>query len=122
MPKDVPSAFQEQVLKVSVEMEPSQPLWKRVPKRDREGKPLSDFMMLIPRLRQSPAAHQQEIATQLAKVLMHYQDVVVFADLNLRLNLLWVSLRAVPGMCLEIPAAIKVAVPEAMLVASKYQE
>ncbi|MGV6857816.1 MAG: hypothetical protein ACWA5X_02475 [bacterium] len=109
-------------MKAAVELEPAAPLWKRVPKEDDNGKPLSDFMMLIPRLRQRPAAEMEGVVTDLATVLEQYQGIVVFADLNLKLNLLWVSLRAVPGMCLEIPAAIKVAVPEAMLVASKYQE
>jgi hypothetical protein len=42
---------------------------------------------------------------------------VVFADLNLKLNLLWVSLRPRPGAISELVAAIRLRVPEALLVA-----
>ena len=45
-----------------------------------------------------------------------HQDVV-FADLNLKLNLLWVSLRPRPGAISELVAAIRLRVPEALLVA-----
>jgi len=41
----------------------------------------------------------------------------VFADLNLKLNLLWISLRPRQGAIAEISAAIRIWVPEAMLVA-----
>ena len=55
----------------------------------------------------------------IGEVLHYYRDAVVFADLNLRINVLWVTVRPVPGICLELPAALKVRVPEAMLVAHK---
>jgi hypothetical protein len=45
----------------------------------------------------------------------------VFADMNLRLNVLWVTVRPIPGICLELPAALKTRVPEAMLVAQRVQ-
>jgi hypothetical protein len=35
----------------------------------------------------------------------------------MRTNLLWVSIRPRPGLTLEIPAAIKTLVPEALLLA-----
>lgn len=57
---------------------------------------------------------------EIQAVLDHYRRVVVFADLNLRLNVLWVSVRPVPGICLELPAAIKYRVPEAMLVGQRF--
>lgn len=109
-------------LKRSTEIHPAEPLWKRVPTRDEEGNYLSDFMMLIPGLKRKTASEQEKTATSISQVLQHYGETVVFADLNLRLNVLWVSIYPVPGMCLEIPAAIKVAVPEAMLVASKHHK
>lgn len=102
-------------------IEPNIPLWQRVPKTDDEGHLLSDFMMLIPGLRNHSRQQIESTVERLLLVLASYQHVVVFADLNLRLNLLWVSIRPRPGMCLELPAAIKEAVPEALLVASNSQ-
>jgi hypothetical protein len=42
--------------------------------------------------------------------------VVVFAEFNLKLNLLWVSIRPVHGIRFEIAGAIQQHVPEARLV------
>jgi hypothetical protein len=96
---------------------PNTPLWQRAPTKDEDGTRLSDFMMIIPRLKKRSSEYRRKVLDALIKVLQHYKDIVVFADLNLKLNVLWVSLRPVKGMCLEIPAAIKMAVPEALLVA-----
>ena len=102
-----------------ITLEPAEPLWKRAPTRGEDGRPLSDFMMIIPGLRQRPAAHLEETIAAIQEVLSFYHRVVVFADLNLRLNVLWVSVKPVPGICLELPTALKLRVPEAMLVAQK---
>lgn len=104
----------------TVLLDPAEPLWKRVPTRDAEGRPFSDFMMLIPRLRSRPRHIKEATIAEIHAVLDHYRRVVVFADLNLRLNVLWVSVRPVPGICLELPAAIKCRVPEAMLVGQRF--
>ena len=93
------------------------PLWSHVPTRDSEGQRLSDFMMLIPKLRDKPKSHLQHVIQQIQEVLEFYQHAVVFADLNLRINVLWVSVKPVPGICLELPAAILDRIPEARLVA-----
>jgi len=45
----------------------------------------------------------------------------VFAEVNLKLNTLWVTVKPVPGICLELAAAIKVRIPEALLVAQKQE-
>jgi len=100
-------------------LQPDEPLWKRVPTRDAEGRPLADFMMLIPRLRQKPEEGVRATVAELETVLTFYRRFVVFADLNLRLNLLWVSVKPIPGITLEVAAAIKQRVPEALLVANK---
>ncbi|HID82941.1 MAG TPA: hypothetical protein EYH06_07390 [Chromatiales bacterium] len=102
-------------------IEPNTPLWQRVPKTDDQGRLLSDFMMLIPGLRHRGRQQIKSTVEKLSAVLARYQHVVVFADLNLRLNLLWVSIRTQPGLCLELPAAIKEAVPEALLIANNPQ-
>ena len=98
------------------------PLWNHVPTRDSEGQRLSDFMMLIPKLRNQPKANLQHVIQQIQEVLEFYQHAVVFADLNLRINVLWVSVKPVPGICLELPAAILDRVPEARLVAQPPQQ
>jgi len=102
-----------------VSLEPAGPLWKRAPTRDRDGRPLSDFMMLIPGLSKRPAVQLEQVLDTIRSVLARYGDAVVFADLNLRLNVLWVSVRPIPGICLELAAALNSAVPESRLVAQR---
>jgi hypothetical protein len=106
-------------LKVSSELSPADPLWKRVPLKNEEGKNLSDFMMIIPRLKYQSADRIKTIINDIEQVLRFYEKQVVFADLNLTLNVLWVSVQPVAGICLEVAAAIHHRVPEAKLVASK---
>lgn len=95
---------------------PGLPLWQVAPTRDLAGKRLTDFMMLIPRLRNRPQIEIERASREIQAVLALHQDVV-FADLNLKLNLLWVSLRPRPGAISELAAAIRLRVPEALLVA-----
>lgn len=100
----------------AVTFEPAEPLWQRAPTRLPDGRPVSDFMMLIPRLRHQPAHIIQNTLTEIDRVLSHYRNVVLFADLNLKINTLWISVRPVPGICLELSAAVKLRVPQAVLV------
>lgn len=108
-------------IRQSGEVAPAEPLWKRAPARDAEGNPLSDFMMIIPRLRSKSPQTIKEVVLIIEKVLACYEHHVVFADLNLNINILWVSLKPVPGMCLEVATAINTHVPEAKLVAQNIQ-
>jgi hypothetical protein len=94
---------------------PGLPLWQLAPTRDTAGARLTDFMMLIPRLRSRPSVEIERASHDIQAVLALHQDVV-FADLNLKLNLLWVSLRPRPGAISELVAAIRLRVPEAVLV------
>ena len=95
---------------------PGEPLWQRAPTHDANGCLLTDFMMLIPRLRTQPPQEIERTSRDLHAVLSLHRDVV-FADLNLKLNLLWVSLRPSPGAISELVAAIRLRVPQAVLVA-----
>ena len=104
---------------MSSELSPAEPLWKRVPMQNEEGKNLSDFMMIIPRLKHESVDKIKTIINEIDQVLRCYDKFVVFADLNLNLNVLWVSVQPVAGICLEVAAAIHHRVPEAKLVASK---
>ena len=98
--------------------EPNTPLWQRVPLKDAQGNLLSDFMMLIPGLKTRSQADINRTLELISAVLERYQHVSAFADMNLQLNLLWISFTPIPGVFSELPEAIQVAVPEAVLVAS----
>jgi hypothetical protein len=106
-----------QLPRISVAFDTSaEPLRKRVPSHDEHGRPLSDFMILIPGLRDKPK-HLVDAAIQDVHIaLTHFRHAVVFAEFNLRLNLLWVSIRPIQGIRFEIAAAIQQLVPEARLV------
>lgn len=106
-------------MKLAVDLTPAQPLWQRAPTRDHQGRMLSDFMMIIPQLRKQPSAVIQRTVANIENTLNLYQKHVVFADLNLKLNVLWVSIKPRPGLCLELATAINFVVPEAKLVAQK---
>ncbi len=99
-------------------LEPAGPLWQRVPLRDEEGRGLGDFMMLIPGLRRRPAHMIEAVVRDILDVLRRHERTVVFADLNLKLEVLWVSVRPLPGACLALAAAIHERVPGAKLVAA----
>ncbi len=97
----------------------STPLWKRVPSQDADGSLLSDFMILIPGLSRHHDLKQQQVCDELQQVLSRYDEQVVFAEMNLKLSLLWVSLKPVPGLLLELVAAIQQQLPEAVLIANQ---
>ena len=101
----------------SPDLVPATPLYRRAPREDENGKPLSDFMMIIPKLRTRPQPLLQETITKIEDVLARYATSVVFADLNLKLNVLWVIVRPERGICWDLPCAINNEVPEALLVA-----
>lgn len=103
-----------------VNLEPAVPLWRRVPTRDDEGRPLTDFMMIIPGLRDRPRCGLEQRLADIQAVLFCYGSAVVFAEVILRLNVLWVSVKPLPGICLELPAVLQQRIPEALLIAPKY--
>jgi len=94
----------------------SEPLWKRVPTRDLSGKPYTDFMMLIPGLRNFESSRLQDIIDKVEAVLKRYEKDIILADLNLKINVLWVTLQPHIGLSTEIAALIHHVVPEAKLV------
>jgi hypothetical protein len=99
-------------------VEPGTPLWQIVPTRGEDGRPLADFMMLIPGLRDRPQHAINTTLNHLQKVLEQYREVV-FVNLNLKINVLWVSVICRPGIILELVTSIQRLVPEALLVAQK---
>lgn len=99
-----------------VGLERLEPLRKRIPLRDEQGRALADFMMIIPGLRRRPQRFIQQCISEIQAVCARFEDAVVFVDLNLKLNLLWVSHRSHPGLCGEIAGAVQQRIPEALLV------
>jgi hypothetical protein len=97
-------------------LDPGEPLRKRVPIRDEDGQPLSDFMMLFPGLRDQPQHRIEEVVVAIQGVLAHFDHAVMFAELNIRLNLLFVSVRPITGLPFEFADAIQCLVPDAKLV------
>lgn len=100
----------------NAKIQSSEPLWKRAPTRDLAGKPYTDFMMLIPGLRKFEPSHLREIINKIEVVLRRYEEDIVLADLNLKINVLWVTLKPHIGLSTEIAALIHHVVPEAKLV------
>ena len=112
----VPDVFMT-LPRLSVRFDASaEPLRKRAPSHDEHGKPLCDFMMLVPGLRDKPKYMIDNTVQDVHIVLTHYRHAVVFAEFNLKLNLLWVSIRSIQGIRLEIASAIQQQVPGAKLV------
>ena len=97
-------------------VEPGGPLWQRAPASDGEGRPFSDFMLRIPGLADWPRQRQLRVLEELRGVFGLYGEEVVFADLNLQINVLWVTVQPTPGLCAELAEAIQARVPEALLV------
>ncbi|WP_132973234.1 hypothetical protein [Thiogranum longum] len=97
-------------------LDASEPLRKRAPAVDENGRPLSDFMVIIPGLRKKSQVRIQQTLKEIHRVLACFGDAVVFAELNLKLNLLWVSIRPVAGIRLEIADALRLSIPDARLV------
>src|SRR4030066_1037511 len=85
---------------------PAEPLRKRAPGFDEHGKALSDFMVLFPGLVKKPQHLIQATIEQIQKVFADYQHVVVFAELNLKLSLLGVTVKPVPGGRFQITGAL----------------
>lgn len=105
---------------LTIRIEENRPLHERVPVRDEEGLPLGDFMVLIPGLRDLSPQQLGERLQRLQTVLHGFTEVV-FADLNLPLNLLWVSVRPRPGVILELFGAMQWQLPEARLVGHRQE-
>ena len=106
----------EQKLSFFNGLTPSEPLWKLAPTRNENGKSFVDFIMLIPKLKKKPPSYIDSTLGKIHMVLSQYNHVVVFADINLKINCLWVTHKAQPGLCTELFEAIRRQVPEALLV------
>ena len=103
-------------IRLSIDMSPAEPLWKIAPTRDENGDRVSDFLMIIPRLRHKPEMHIKRTLDDIDLALKQFKTDIVFANMDMKLNTLWVSFKSEPGLFMKIAAAIKLRVPEAVLV------
>ncbi len=103
-------------LKRSVDMAPAQPLWKMAPTRDENGGPVSDVLMIIPKLKHRPEQYIKDTLANIEFALKQYQKEVLFANMDMKLNTLWVSFKAIPGVYTNIVSTLKINIPEAVLV------
>lgn len=77
---------------------------------------MSDFLLLLPELRGAGPFVQERVAAQLRAVFAEFDRQVVFADLNLSMNTLWVTVQGRPGLCLEVATAIRGRLPRVRLI------
>ena len=103
-------------LKISLGIKPAGPLWKVAPTRDENGEHLGDFLMIIPKLKHKPEHIIKETLGEIENILKKYSSRVVFANIDMKLNTLWVSFKPKPGLFSEITSAIQLCVPEARIV------
>jgi len=104
---------------VAFSLESHRPLYQRAPARDPNGRPYGDFMVLIPGLRDLAQPEFLEAVARLQAVIGSFREIV-FVDLNVRLNLLWVSVEPRPGVILDLFAAVRQLLPEARLVGQRW--
>ena len=97
-------------------LDAAEPLRKRAPSIDENGNALSDFMVIFPGLRNQTPRQIQNVTREIHKVLGYYAQSVVFAELNLKMNLLWVSTRRVDGLRFRIAGSLREQIPFARLV------
>ena len=103
-------------LKLSVDVSPAEPLWKLAPTRDNDGGPVSDLLMIIPKLKSRPEDYIRDTMANIDCALKQFGNDILFANLDMKLNTLWVSFKAVPGVYGDIVSSLKISVPEAVLV------
>ncbi len=103
-------------LKLSIDLVPAEPLWKMAPTRDENGGPVSDVLMIIPKLKTRPEQYIKDTLANIEFALKQYSNEVLFANVDMKLNTLWVSFKAVPGVYVNIVSTLKTNIPEAVLV------
>jgi len=107
-------------LKLSVDLSPAKPLWQLAPTRDENGGPVSDVLIIIPKLKTRPEQYIKDTMANIEFALKQFNNEVLFANLDMKLNTLWVSFKAVPGVYVDIVSALMVNVPEAVLVGDSH--
>lgn len=105
-----------QIVTNETPLRPAEPLWQLAPTRRPDGRCLADFMMLIPGLAVAENAGRRHVSDSVRAVCEGFGDAVAFAEINYRLNVLWVSVEAEPGLTGRVASAIRERLPDALLV------
>lgn len=103
-----------------VEISPGGDLWRYLPMKDANDRPPCDLMMLLPGLKQERTL-SVIIRHQLQEVLEGFGDRILFADLNVRLGIFWVTVTSEPGLCGEVADAIRGRIESARVVGNYIQ-
>ncbi|HHJ34706.1 MAG TPA: hypothetical protein ENJ87_02975 [Gammaproteobacteria bacterium] len=107
-------------LKLSIGLTPAEPLWKLAPTRDEEGGPVSDLLMIIPKLKTKPEQYIKDTLANIEFALKQFGNDILFANVDMKLNTLWVSFKAIPGVYGDIVSTLKTNVPEAVIVGDSH--
>lgn len=107
-------------LKLSIGLTPAEPLWKLAPTHDEDGGPVSDLLMIIPKLKTKPEQYIKDTLANIEFALKQYKDEVLFANVDMKLNTLWVSFKAIPGIYGDIVSTLRANVPEAVIVGESH--
>ena len=97
----------------------SLPLWQRVPTHTDTGELAFDFMIIVRQLNKLELIKQKLAMEQIYSVLNTYSNVILLADLNLKINLLWVSHLPRPNLSFEITSRIIDVYPLARLISHR---
>ena len=73
-------------------------------------------MMMAPAFKRMSDAEKAHALSAIRAVLARFGERIVFADFNLRLNVLWVSLPATPGLMSLVVAALRAQTPALKLI------
>ena len=103
-------------LKLSVDLTPAEPLWKLAPTRDENGGPVSDVLIIIPKLKTQSEQYIKDTLANIEFALKQFSNEILFANVDMKLNTLWVSFKAVPGVYVDIVSTLRANVPEAVLM------
>lgn len=106
------------VLAAAPAFSPGGPLYQRAPTRRSAGRPVSDLMLLLPGLKRGLEPVVSRVTGELTAILATFGEQVLFAELNLKLGLLWVTVPAEPGLCHEVAQRVRAHLPETRVVGS----
>lgn len=95
---------------------PGGPLYERAPTRATAGRPVSDMMLLLPGLKQGLEPVVSRVSAELSAILATFGDQVLFAELNLKLGLLWVTVPGELGLCHQVAESVRAHLPETRVV------
>ena len=108
-----------QYIDAAAEFSSPMPLWQRVPTHTEAGELAFDFMVFVKKLNKLDSVEQTATIDKIYSVLNIYSKVILLADLNLKINLLWVSHLPRLNLSIEIASQIINVYPPARLISHR---